>query len=180
LAPGCPGEAGLWLSMDFLPDVLTSQCNPAAVSKPTALPTALPETRPRRRHFQDLQLHGPAARHLPCQGLCRFLLQAALSIHPLPTASKSSLLLSSPRASCGQSPQPCCAVQWSCSWAELSLCTRSLLPGARLKEKRKTGFGDVAFFRLKTGELSLIKLVFFRTIFQPFCHLSYSLLEKNM
>jgi len=31
---------------------------------------------------------------------------------------------------CGQSPQPCCTVQRCCSWVELSLCTRALLPGA--------------------------------------------------
>ena len=124
------GAPGLGHSKGLLPDFLTSQCNPAGLSQPTALPTALPETRPSRRPFQELQLHGPAARPLPCQGLCRFLLQAALSILPLPTASKPSLLLSSLCASCGQSPQPCCAVQRSCSWAQLSLCTTALLPRA--------------------------------------------------
>ena len=127
-AHGCPGAAGLGHYKGLLPDFPTSQCNPGGLSKPTALPTALPETRPSRRPFQDLQLHGPAARPLPCQGLCRFLLQAALSILPLPTGSKPSLLLSSLCATCGQSLQPCCAVQRSCSWAELSLCTRALLP----------------------------------------------------
>ena len=88
------GAPGLGHSKGLLPDFLTSQCNPAGLSQPTALPTALPETRPSTRPFQELQLHGPAARDLPCQGLCRFLLQAALSTLPLPTASNPSLLSS--------------------------------------------------------------------------------------
>ena len=77
----------------------------------------------------------PAARASRCQE------PADVSCHTLPSvvvllsASKPSLLLSSLCASCGQSPQPCCAVQRSCSWAQLSLCSACqelcLGPGAR-------------------------------------------------
>lgn len=84
---GCSGMTGGTCiqghSKGLLPDFLTSQCNPAGLSKPTPLPAVLPETRPSRRPFQDLQLHGPAARDLPFQGLCTFLLQSALSILPI-------------------------------------------------------------------------------------------------
>lgn len=121
------GAPGLGHSKGLLPDFLTSQCNPAGLSQPTALPTALPETRP----FQELQLHGPAARDLPCQGLCRFLLQAALSTLPLPTASNPSLLSSplpmgvrapSPSALCrGAAPGQSCLSAPGPSCQELSL-----------------------------------------------------------
>lgn len=56
-----------------------------------------------------------------------------LSVFSYSTQPVTSLSLLSPtRASCRQCPQPCCAGQRSCSWAELALCSAARLPGAPL------------------------------------------------
>lgn len=50
----------------------------------------------------------------------------ASSVHPATSACLYPLCL------CRQCPQPCCAGQRSCSWAELALCSAARLPGAPL------------------------------------------------
>lgn len=71
--------------------------------------------------------------HLPVAAssvVAAFLPQSALSILRLHIACYLSLPGSSPLGACRQCPQTRCALQRSCSWAELSLCSAAHLPGA--------------------------------------------------
>ena len=78
--------------------------------------------------LQEDHVHCRAARDLRWRG-CEDCSSSELSaIHPAQTAFNLSLPCLSPLSACRQCPQPCGALQRSCSWAELSLCSSSCLP----------------------------------------------------
>ena len=62
-----------------------------------------------------------------CEDLCTIELSV---VFPLHTAFNLSLPHSFPPGACRQYPQPCCTLQRSRSWAELSLASTARLLGA--------------------------------------------------
>ena len=131
----CPGTQPLGHSRD--PALHHSPGHPCRCPAAPSPPLCTSQQRRPGSSWQGRDVAGPGApsRNLPC---------TALQPEPYRVrscADCSCTELSSARTlqaacnpcvpgACAQSPQPCCAVQRSCSWAQLSLCTRALLPAA--------------------------------------------------
>ena len=72
-----------------------------------------------------IALHAETYHVKGCEVFCSFELSA--SSHPTLPLNRC-LSYMTPLGACRQCPQPCCALQRSCSWAELSLCSAAHLP----------------------------------------------------
>ena len=72
----------------------------------------------------------PCSQRLTLFRAVKIFLQVSSPLSSHPRLPLHSLPPSSALAACRQCPQPCCAWQRSCSWAELSLCSAARLPSA--------------------------------------------------